>query len=267
MTMPDAKDGAEPAGAWAQSAKLSFRFLFLAVCLAAVGWSVSNFRQVPPESRAIVYRFGSIVRQQGAGLLVAWPRPVEQIVILPSEDRQIEFRVEQFEPDSATGGDFMISDYARENTAFLLTGDASVVHLQATLLYQIIDPAAYILSAEHVRPALQRLFVASAVAVCASRDIDTILTQDGDNPIVRQDVTMFIADQFPDAVANRFRGMGFAAVHRLDRSGEKIFQFEQAARRGHVLVRGHPAHRGFMHRNCVGNEAKIERTQMTHAVG
>ena len=69
----------------------------------------------------------------------------------------------------------MISDYARENAAFLLTGDASVVHLQATLLYQIIDPAAYILAAEHVGPALQRLFVASAVSVCASRDLDTIL--------------------------------------------------------------------------------------------
>ena len=95
----DPKEGAEPTGAWAQSAKLAFRFLFLAVCVAALGWSVSNFRQVPPESRAIVYRFGSIVRQQGAGLLMAWPRPIEQVVMLPSEDRQIEFRIDQFEPD------------------------------------------------------------------------------------------------------------------------------------------------------------------------
>jgi regulator of protease activity HflC (stomatin/prohibitin superfamily) len=174
-TTPDLREGAEPAGPWAQSAKLAFRFLFLAVCLAAMGWSVSSLRQVPPESRAIIYRFGSIVRQQGAGLLVAWPRPIEQVVLLPSEDRQIEFQIDQFEPESAVGGDFMISDYARENTAFLLTGDNSVVHLQASLLYQIIDPAAYILAAEHVKPALQRLFVTSAVAVCASRDLDTIL--------------------------------------------------------------------------------------------
>jgi regulator of protease activity HflC (stomatin/prohibitin superfamily) len=97
------------------------------------------------------------------------------VVLLPSEDRQVEFRIDQFEPDSAVGGDFMISDYARENTAFLLTGDTSIVHLQAALLYQIIDPAAYILAAEHVSPALRRLFVTSAVAVCASRDLDTIL--------------------------------------------------------------------------------------------
>ena len=39
MTMPDPKDGAEPAGAWAQSAKLAFRFLFLAVCLAAMRYT------------------------------------------------------------------------------------------------------------------------------------------------------------------------------------------------------------------------------------
>ena len=105
MTTPDAaaeiREGAEPSGPWAQSAKLAFRFLFLAVCLAAAGWLVSNFRQVPPESRAMVYRFGQLVRQQGAGLLMAWPQPIEKIVILPSEDRQIEFRVDQFEPDSA----------------------------------------------------------------------------------------------------------------------------------------------------------------------
>ena len=174
-TMPDTREGAEPAGPWAQSAKLAFRFLFLAVCLAAMGWSVSSLRQVPPESRAIIYRFGNIVRQQGAGLLMSWPRPIEQVVLLPSEDRQIEFRIDQFEPDSALGSDFMISDYARENTAFLLTGDTSIVHLQAGLLYQITDPAAYILAAEHVAPALQRLFVASAVSVCAARDLDTIL--------------------------------------------------------------------------------------------
>jgi regulator of protease activity HflC (stomatin/prohibitin superfamily) len=179
MTVPqptlDAKEGAEPSGAWAQSAKLAFRFLFLAVCLAAVGWAVSNFRQIPPESRALVYRFGQLVRQQGSGLLIAWPQPIERVVTLPSEDRQLEFRIDQFEPDSSAGGDFMISDYARENVAFLLTGDDSVVHLQASLLYQIVDPGAYVLAAEHVGPALQRIFVASAVAVCAARDLDTIL--------------------------------------------------------------------------------------------
>jgi regulator of protease activity HflC (stomatin/prohibitin superfamily) len=173
MTASDIRDGAEPAGAWAQSAKSAFRFLFLAVCVAAIIWSLSGIRQVPPESRAIVYRLGTVVRQQGAGLLLAWPRPIEQVVILPSADRQIEFKIDGFEP-GLNPNHYVYSD-ARNNAAFLLTGDASVVHLQGTLLYQIVDPAAYILAINHLGPALQRVFITSAVSVCATRDLDTIL--------------------------------------------------------------------------------------------
>jgi regulator of protease activity HflC (stomatin/prohibitin superfamily) len=181
-------------GVWAQSAKIAFRFLFAAVALIAAGWTVSNIRQVQPDSRAVVLRFGQIARVQGAGLLIAWPRPIEQVVMLPAADRQIEFRITRFDgagsaapvassqslglaagPGANTVPAFDMSEDPRQNTGFLLTGDASVVHLQATLFYQISDPVAYVVAAEHVAPALQRLFIASAIAVCASRDLDTIL--------------------------------------------------------------------------------------------
>jgi regulator of protease activity HflC (stomatin/prohibitin superfamily) len=167
-------DAAEPQGPLAQAAQLAFRFFFLAVCVAAIGWSLSNFRQVPPDSRAVVFRFGDIARQQDAGLLMAWPEPIERVLLLPSADRQIEFKIRQFEPGPA-GRDYSISYDPRLNAAFLLTGDTSVVHLEGTLLYQIVDPAAYALSMDHVGPALERLFVASAVSVCARRDLDAIL--------------------------------------------------------------------------------------------
>jgi regulator of protease activity HflC (stomatin/prohibitin superfamily) len=128
---------------------------------------------VPAESRAVIYQFGKIVRQQRAGLLLAWPQPIERVVILPSADRQIEFQVEGFTLGSNPNHD--VYRDARLNRAALLTGDGSVVHLEATLFYRIVDPAAYILTGEHLGPALQRLFVASAVSVCAARDLDTIL--------------------------------------------------------------------------------------------
>jgi regulator of protease activity HflC (stomatin/prohibitin superfamily) len=117
-----------------------------------------------------------------------------QVVVLPSADRQIEFRIGRFDaagggpasmrsrlPGSAAGPTadaipgFDMSDNPRQNAGFLLTGDSSVVHLQVTLFYQIKDPVSYLISADHVGPALERLFVASAVAVCATRDLDTIL--------------------------------------------------------------------------------------------
>ena len=194
MMTPRARDGAAPDGVWAQSAKIAFRFLFAAVAVIAAGWIVSNVRQVPPDSRAVVLRFGSPVREQGAGLLIAWPKPIEEVVLLPSADRQIEFKIDRFDGAFAAPADtrmqplglapgpaanaipgFDMSDDPRQNAGFLLTGDSSVVHLQATLFYQISEPIDYLIAADHVGPALERLFVASAVAVCAARDLDTIL--------------------------------------------------------------------------------------------
>jgi regulator of protease activity HflC (stomatin/prohibitin superfamily) len=192
--LPRTKDRAEFDGIWVQSVKIAFRFLFVVVVAIAAGWAVSNVRQVQPDSRAVVLRFGSIARQQGAGLLIAWPRPIEQVIMLPSADRQIEFRIGRFDSASIRLMDtksqpiglaagpaadaipgFDMSEDPRLNAGFLMTGDSSVVHMQATLFYQISDPVSYVIATDHVGPALERLFVASAVSVCAARDLDTIL--------------------------------------------------------------------------------------------
>jgi len=73
MSTPDPT--AKTEGAWAQAAQLAFRFLFLVVFVLAVGWAISNCRQVPPDSRAIVLRFGTVVRQARSGLLL-YPSPL-----------------------------------------------------------------------------------------------------------------------------------------------------------------------------------------------
>ncbi len=181
MSTSDPTAGAEgraakAEGAWAQAAELAFRFLFLVVFVLAVGWAISNCRQVPPDSRAIVLRFGSVVRQARAGLLLALPQPFERVILLPSADRQIQFRIDAFQTaagSEATG--VSISPIPRDNAGILLSGDMSLVHLSATLFYQISDANAYVLSSEHVAAALARLFTASAVTVAAKRDLDTIL--------------------------------------------------------------------------------------------
>jgi regulator of protease activity HflC (stomatin/prohibitin superfamily) len=175
---PTARTEGKTEGAWAQAAQLSFRFLFLVVFVLAVGWAISNCRQVPPDSRAIVLRFGTVVRQARAGLLLALPQPFERVIILPSADRQIQFQIDAFQGAGAGSSESIavsISSNPRDNAGILLTGDMSLVHLSATLFYQITDANAYVLSSEHVAPGLARLFTASAVTVAARRDLDTIL--------------------------------------------------------------------------------------------
>jgi regulator of protease activity HflC (stomatin/prohibitin superfamily) len=165
-------------GHWAQSARLAFRFLYALVGLLALGWLGSNIRQVPPDSRAVVLRLGQVVGEQGAGLLLAWPRPIEEVRLLPAPDRQIAFRIARFDvglPGESAPADIPLATDPRGNEGFLLTGDSGVVHLQATLLYQITDPVSYLITGDHLGPALERLFVASAVVVASGRDIDTML--------------------------------------------------------------------------------------------
>jgi regulator of protease activity HflC (stomatin/prohibitin superfamily) len=157
-----------PGDMWAQIARITFRFLYAVIGVVAIGWIVSNVRQIPADSRAIVLRFGAIADERGPGLLIAWPRPLEDVVLLPLRDRQMELVVDQ-ELATDVGSD------ARRNAKFQLTGDSGVVHLQATVFYQITDAAAYVLAAQQVKLALRRLFTASAVAICAGRDLDGII--------------------------------------------------------------------------------------------
>ena len=176
--MSDIRTELRAVGPLGQSVAYAFRFLFLAACVIAVGWCFSNIHQIPPDSQAVVTRFGAVARLHGPGLLLAWPRPVESVVVLPARDRQLPQTIvtfmEQLSELNDTRG-FDLNPDPRLNGAFLLTGDSAVVHLQAQLFYQITDPAAYMIAAQHVSPALQRLFVASAISVVAGRDLDSIL--------------------------------------------------------------------------------------------
>ncbi len=175
--MSTTKDDLRELGPWGQSIALSFRFLFLAAALIAVGWLVSNFHQIPPDSQAVVMRFGSVARIRGSGLLLAWPRPIEQVVVLPAAARQLQLPIRRYEEnqDGSVGQGFETSLDPRLNSGFLLTGDSGVVHLEARVFYQINDPLAYMIAADHIEPALERLFLASAVALMAGRDMDSVL--------------------------------------------------------------------------------------------
>ena len=178
--MNDRSERKDRDGAWAQSLAISFRFLFIAIFVLAAGWIVSNCRLIPADSRAVVLRFGTVAREEGPGLLLALPRPFEEVLLLPSSDRQIEQAIQTYmsgdeSPYAKESASSQVMSDPRENASLLLTGDMSVVAYRASIFYRIIDAKAYVLTKDQVASALERLFVSSAIAVTASRDLDTIL--------------------------------------------------------------------------------------------
>lgn len=91
--------GLPPLGPGAQAVRLSFWFVAVLAVLAACAWAGSNIRRIPPDSRAVVMRFGSFVRTQDAGLLIAWPRPFESTLLVPGSARVLEQSIQSLERD------------------------------------------------------------------------------------------------------------------------------------------------------------------------
>lgn len=168
-----------PPGPIAQSVAIGFRAVYIAALLLALAWLVSNVREIAPDSQAVVLRFGRIVRTQEAGLLVAWPRPIEQVQLLPGPERQLSEEVAALPAASEKSrgliGPFDTSESIPANVAAYLTGDGNVVLLDATLIYRINDPVAYALEQSHVQAALARLFRATTVEVAAGRNLNDFL--------------------------------------------------------------------------------------------
>ncbi|HTQ36528.1 MAG TPA: SPFH domain-containing protein [Steroidobacteraceae bacterium] len=176
---PDGPPPPPPPGPISQSVAIGFRAVYVAMALLGVLWLASNFRQIAPDSQAVVLRFGRIVRAQQAGLLVAWPRPIEKVLLLPGPDRQLSQEVAVLPPESAQAGTLVTSTSESgtmpRGVVSYLTGDGNIVLLDATLIYRISDPLAYTLSQAHVAPALDRLFRAATVRLTAGRNLNDFL--------------------------------------------------------------------------------------------
>lgn len=168
-----------PPGPIAQSVAIGFRTVYVAGLLLLILWLTGNVREIASDSQVVVMRFGRIVRAQEAGLLVAWPRPIEQTQLLPGPERLLTQDVAALTPASEVAqgliGPFGVSQGIPQNASAYLTGDGNVVLLNATLIYRINDPISYALAQSHVAPALDRLFRATTVHVTAARNLDEFL--------------------------------------------------------------------------------------------
>lgn len=153
-------------------------FLLAVAAVLAAAWLASGIRQVEPGSQAVVLRLGAIDRTAQAGLVLAWPRPFEEVVVLPARERQHTLEVRRLDllprgddprPVGGTGFD------PHRDGGYVLTGDAGVAHLRATVTWQVVDPRAYLLTRERAERALERATASAAIHACAARGLDGVM--------------------------------------------------------------------------------------------
>lgn len=159
-----------------QSVALAFRFLFIGVAVMAVAWLASGFVSVESGSRAVVMRFGKVDRIHDSGLVWAWPRPVETVVLAPSPERQLTREVQALallKGDQKRVPADVVLDL--RDGGYVLSGDGGVVHLAGVVTYHVNDAVDYLLAQERLAPVLERTFCASAIAAIAGRGLDGVL--------------------------------------------------------------------------------------------
>jgi regulator of protease activity HflC (stomatin/prohibitin superfamily) len=167
---------APPDGAIVQSIRVAFLILRVFTILLALGWVTGNMRQVPPGTQAVILRFGRVVGVQPSGLVLALPRPLEQVVLLPSAERQLTLKITA--PNARLRGivdDPTMPSDLPPDAGLYLTGDSGVVLLDAAITWRIDDAQAYYLAQDHIPAALRRVFLNAAVQVAASRPLDDFL--------------------------------------------------------------------------------------------
>ena len=186
VTTTSRNGSSDPSSAnpWLQAGRIAFIALYAFTLLAAARWLLSNVREIGAENRAVIVRMGALTRVQTSGLLWAWPQPIDQVVLLPAAETVLERHVQALvRSQQARQADDMAYDDDEggpvsdelAGSGYLLTGDSGIVQLDVRVYYKVTDPMAYVLQADHVLPALDRLVTRSAVVVCAARDLDTIL--------------------------------------------------------------------------------------------
>jgi regulator of protease activity HflC (stomatin/prohibitin superfamily) len=148
----------------------------VATLVLAGFWAVGNIHPVPPGSQAVVLRLGRVARVQQAGLVLAWPRPIENVVLLAGGERQMTEKIAAHAgPMTAMTEDPSASGDVPADAGLFLTGDGGVVLLDAAVTWRISDAASYYVMQAHVAPALRRLFLSAAVAVAARHELDDFL--------------------------------------------------------------------------------------------
>jgi len=231
------------------------------MALLAIAWLVSNFREIAPDSQAVVMRLGRIVRTQQAGLLLAWPSPIEQVRLLPGPERQLSQEVAVLAPESEKAGALITatgdSGTLPQGVAPYLTGDGNVVLLDATLIYRIDDPVGWTLSQAHVPAALDRLFRAATIKVTAGRNLNdfVVAASDPAHGSGQQAVALRseVRSALLDTINSRLRELADAGaplgieVQRIDMTGwlppqakvafDAVLTATQAADRGVALAR------------------------------
>jgi membrane protease subunit HflK len=178
--------GARPAErALAAALRTVFAGLRVVMVIVLVALLFSNTRFVQQNQQAVILRFGKVVgtgagRVRQPGLVFAWPRPIDEIIVVDA-DRIQSLKIDDFMYRKEARGD---SGQALGDTldpaldGYTLTGDANIIHSAWEVRYKIKDVVLYALNVADPEDLIRRTLAASVVQACTKFSVEEALWAD-----------------------------------------------------------------------------------------
>lgn len=107
--------------------------------LVLISGAATSFYTVPPESEAVVKRFGAVAGVAGSGLHFKLPWGIDTVTMVPTKrvlKQEFGFRT----VEAGQRSRYEKTPRLKERESLLLTGDLNVIDVEWVVQYQIIDP-------------------------------------------------------------------------------------------------------------------------------
>jgi len=221
------------------------------VLLLMALYLVSNIQILPPDERALIFRFGALQHRnspqvvQGPGLIFAFPPPIDRVFRYPAQ-KVYSLSVDDLHvPRSPTGGFLTSKALDPEKVGYVLSSDHNLLHVRLALRYRIALPEQYFVRYAAPQKMLRSLILSSTVSQSGQRDIDALLTagrekwveriqQELEDRIEEQNIGVDVVSlevldvQVPNSVRTDFQSVQSAAVNAQTQEQEaKAYQAQQ----------------------------------------
>ena len=160
----------------------SFRVLRWLMMLVAVFYVFSGVFIVGQHERAYVLVFGKIdglagERLKGPGLHFTWPRPIAEVIKIPTERVQtVDSATFWYREERTPDGQSTAPGTLRPGTdGYTLTGDANLIHSKWAIRYTVIDPEIVKFRIAELESVLQRELDHAVLQCTARRAVDQAL--------------------------------------------------------------------------------------------
>jgi membrane protease subunit HflK len=150
----------------------SIRILRWGMLVLVLIYLCSGITVVGPNERGLVLRFGrALPKSAPPGLLLAFPAPIDEIVMLPAKSVQ-EVVLDAWTPNDDSWRDSLHP--ARD--PYTITGDVNIIRARFSVRFQVADPIAYEFGASEREKLRDAVFYQSACRVLAGMSVDDVLT-------------------------------------------------------------------------------------------